>query len=156
MDISGVSSMLSQSMNGMNSNSSTQDTDNSSGGWKYLTVQEGGYTYTYIVIGKNMKVLISQVAAQGDKDNSADKGKKTEDNKTGNNKVNAENNSTASNQAEQQDNKVQNVQESQISKKYGMLTLTAYYEKQMREILKEMEEKVGDVSSVRKEVDIKQ
>jgi hypothetical protein len=151
MAISGVSLTLSKSMNEMNSNSSTQDTDNSSGGWKYLTVQEGGYTYTYIVIGKNMKVLISQVA-QGDKDqlSSTDKGKKSDDNKTGDNKVNAENNSTASNQAEQQNNNVQNVQENQISKKYGLLTLTAYHEKQMRGILKEMEEKVGGLSSVQR------
>ncbi len=95
-----------------------------------------------------MKVLIGRVASQENQDqsNSADNSKKSEGNKTENNKVDTVSHFTESNQAEQQN---KNVQECQNSKKYGQLTLTAFHEKQMREILKEMEENIGGASSVR-------
>ncbi len=41
---------------------------------KYLTVVEGGYAYTYVVIGENFKVLIGKVAVAEEEKEKEEKG----------------------------------------------------------------------------------
>ncbi|MDT8904003.1 hypothetical protein [Anaeroselena agilis] len=58
-----------QAAYGQSANQSSQDAGGNAGGWKFVTVQSGDIIYTYIVIGKNMKVLVGQTSAKKTDDN---------------------------------------------------------------------------------------
>ncbi|MDU4961688.1 MAG: hypothetical protein E6X17_13630 [Sporomusaceae bacterium] len=44
------------------------ESGNGAGGWKYLTVRANGKVYTYIVIGKNMKILVGEATEKKKED----------------------------------------------------------------------------------------
>lgn len=118
---------------------SSQDSENNSTGWKYVTIKEGNIIYTYIVIGKNMKVLIGQSnAPEGDKDKNNTGNKKDGDTGDNADKVNA---------SQQTSSKLANEKASLLTD-CRMLGLTGYYQKKLRESMENMENRVlGDNDS---------
>lgn len=83
MKISGVALPLqSKSLNtGDRKDEETQNTKSKPGGQRYVTVRDGDYLYTYIVIGDNFKVLIGRLAVDKDKDEKTDEVKKQDNDK---------------------------------------------------------------------------
>ncbi|WP_378957195.1 hypothetical protein [Pelosinus sp. sgz500959] len=83
MKISGVALPLqSKSLNtGDRKDEKTQNTKSKSEGQRYVTVRDGDYLYTYIVIGDNFKVLIGRLAVDKDKDEKTDEVKKQDNDK---------------------------------------------------------------------------
>jgi len=83
MKISGVALPLqSKSLStGDRKGEETQNTKGKSGGQRYVTVRDGDYLYTYIVIGDNFRVLIGRLAVDKDKDEKTDAVKKQDNDK---------------------------------------------------------------------------
>lgn len=134
MDVSGVSSLLrNQTALGRSEDKTAQDGNDSSGGWKYITVQEGDTVYTYIVIGKNMKVLVGKTAAHKEKDDD----KKTAGDKNNSAEQSAVTAQPEKNATEVATNKVDFLTDTR------MFALTAIYQKKMRETMKNMEDQIG-------------
>ncbi|WP_156478612.1 hypothetical protein [Anaerosporomusa subterranea] len=128
---------------------SSQDTGDSASGWKYLTVRQGGKVYTYIVIGKNMRILIGETSDK----KTEDKDKKTAD---GNNDAagEVENTNGASNNAVsdsmnglavngQNGGRKEEIAKPDFLMDTRMLALTGYYQKKMRETIKNLGETIG-------------
>ncbi|MDF2500098.1 MAG: hypothetical protein K0Q77_812 [Anaerosporomusa subterranea] len=151
MDFHRVSAMTkNQATFGKQGSQSSQDTGDSAGGWKYLTVRQGGKVYTYIVIGKNMRILIGETADK----KTDDKDKKTAD---GNNEAaaGAENTNGAGNNAAagsmdrlavngQNGGKKEETAKPDFLMDTSMLTLTGYYQKKMRETIKNLGDTIGN------------
>jgi len=142
MDISGSSLLTkNQIVYGRSESGSMSEDNSSSGGWKYITVVEGDIEYTYIVIGKDMKVLVGTTSvhedknkdkkATGDKENSADKSDQL--NETGKNQMEA--------------NKVDFLTD------LRMLGLTAFYQKKIQQTMNNMEAQIGTAYGGRDRVD---
>lgn len=133
MNLSKVSLMTTnQSVGRQTESQSAQDNNSNSAGWKYVTVQEGDTVYTYIVIGKNMKVLIGESSIHEDKDK-----------KTASNKKDAAGNSDQINATVQDtSNKMPNEQINFLAD-HRMLGLTGDYQKKMREMMKNMEDHIA-------------
>ena len=134
MNVSGISAMSNnQTISSLTESQSAQD-NNSSSGWKYITVREDGIVYTYVVIGKNMKVLIG---TSKDTDNTESKDKK--------------NAKTAASEKDSIDNTRQKKLQTQTAgakitagpkdffADFRMFGLTGYYQEKMRETVKNME-----------------
>lgn len=145
MDISSSSLLTkNQIVCGRSERGSMSEDNSSSGGWKYITVVEGDIQYTYIVIGKDMKVLVGTTSvhedknkdkdkkATGDKENSADKSDQL--NETGKNQIEA--------------NKVDFLTDPR------MLGLTAFYQKKIQQTMQNMEAQIGTAYGGRDRVDI--
>lgn len=139
MNVSRVSDVVkNQAVGGKTGSQSTQEDNNgNSSGWKYVTVKEGDMTYTYIVIGKNMKVLIGTSKAdedQKDKDND-NKGAKTEKGQQ-----------VATGNTEQVKKSLQNSppkktpEQTDFLADFRMIGLTAFHQKKIRETIKKMED----------------
>ena len=111
--------------------SASQDESGSSGGWKYITVQDGNVQYTYIVIGKNMKVLVGKTDIS---DKNDDKQKQTaKDNKTA-----PETTQSPFAAADTETAKPDFLTD------LRMFALTGAYQKKCRETLKALEQQIGD------------
>ena len=112
-------------------NSASQNETNSSGGWKYITVQEGDVVYTYIVIGKNMKILIGKTDS---KDNDGDKQKQAaKDDK-----------STAGNTQNPLAAAGTDMKKPDFLNDLRMFALTGFYQKKCRETLEALEQQIGN------------
>ncbi len=134
MILPGISSQITnQSVRGQTESNATQSENSNSSGWKYVTVTEGNITYTYIVIGKNMKVLIGTSTVQEE-----EKNKKNADSNT-----DANGNSSKANAAPQNDNAKLAAEKVSFLSDYRMLGLTGYYQKKMRETMENMEDQLG-------------
>lgn len=135
MIVPGISSMATNSIvRGQTESNSSQAESNNSPGWKYVTVTEGDIIYTYIVIGKNMKVLIGKSSA---KENDMDK-KNVDDKPEANgnsNKLNAKPQKDCSKQLE--------AEKVSFLSDYRMLGLTGYYQKKIQETMTNMENHIG-------------
>lgn len=138
MNVSGVSDVAkNQAVGGKIGSQSTQGNNGNSSGWKYVTVKEGDITYTYIVIGKNMKVLIGTAKADEDqKDKDKDnKGAKAEKDQK-----------VAAGNTEQVKALLQNAPPKKMPEQtdfiadFRMFGLTAFHQKKMRETIKKMED----------------
>lgn len=134
--LSGISSLTaSQAVRGQMESSSSQADNSTSAGWKYVTVTEGDTVYTYIVIGKNMKILIGKSAVkEDDKDEKSADGKNKNEATATSTKPNADPQATANKQAAEKMNFLND---------YRMLGLTGYYQKKMRETMENMENQLG-------------
>lgn len=134
MILPGISSPTNnQSVRGQAESNATQSENSNSSGWKYITVTEGNVTYTYIVIGKNMKVLIGTSTVKEE-----DKDKKNADSNT-----DANGNSSKTNAAPQNDSTKQAAEKISFLTDYRMLGLTGYYQKKIRETMENMEDQLG-------------
>jgi hypothetical protein len=152
MDLHGISSIMkNQAAYTKSDSQSSQDTDGNDGGWKYLTVRANGKLYTYIVIGKNMRVLIGETT---DKE-AEDKDKKTAstqnsggpDQTNGTDKTAASGSSSSDKLAadgQNGDGKKEETVKADFLTDTSMLGLTSYYQKKTREMLKTMEENIGN------------
>ena len=138
MELQGISAMAkTQTAYGKQS---SEETDNSSGGWKYLTVRQGGRVYTYLVIGKNMRVLIGETAEKktDGKDKESTDGKNNADGSA----------EQASGSADISVNRQSGGKEEKgIRPDFlldaSMLALTGYYQKKMRETIKHLGNSIG-------------
>lgn len=154
MDFYGVSSLTkSQSTYGKQGSQSSQNSDDGAGGWRYLTVREGGKVYTYIVIGKNMRILIGETS---DKE-TTDKDKKTANSNSdatgGVEKAGAGNNAASGSMdalpvSGQNGDKEEKIAKSDFLMDTSMLTLTGYYQNKMRETIKNLGETIGNDHSI--------
>lgn len=81
MDLSTISmsNLQSAGKTAVSQNSDSNNSDSDSSGWKYLTVEKDGMVYTYIVIGKDIKVLLSEGPAKDDKTKKSANGQKADD-----------------------------------------------------------------------------
>ncbi|WP_094602844.1 hypothetical protein SPSIL_030760 [Sporomusa silvacetica DSM 10669] len=135
MNVLGSSSLTNnQIVRGQVESNSTQNGDSNSTGWRYISVKEGDTVYTYIVIGKNMKVLIGKTSTP--KDDGKDK-------KTADDKQDATNNSNTANTACQNDSSKIKDEKISFLTDYRMLALTAAYQKKLRETMKNLEANIG-------------
>jgi hypothetical protein len=136
MDVSGVS-LLQQNKTvcGRGDNVPAQDGTSDSGGWKFVTVQEGDVEYTYIVIGKNMRVLIGETSVK-DKD---------EDKKSASDKENSASKAEKTLHAEKNDSNKVVANKVDFLTDYRMFALTASYQKKIRETMKNMENHIGAI-----------
>ena len=145
MDIQGISALTQNQANYGNQSQSSATDSSSSGGWKYLTVKEGGRVYTYLVIGKNMKILIGESSEEktDKKDKQAADGTKESNQGTGQVGTTASDGSTGgvgkatNGQKEKQVDFLMNTE---------MLALTGYYQEQMRRTIKQFADSVGNSS----------
>lgn len=110
---------------------SKQDENDNSAGFKYVTIREGNILYTYIVIGKNMKVLIGKAAVDEDTDGKAPGDKKGADKLA---QANEPNQAGLNKKA---------LEAAGFLTDTRMLGLTAYYQKKMREMMRNMEDNLG-------------
>lgn len=117
---------------------SKQDDSSDSAGFKYVSIREGNIVCTYIVIGKNMKVLIGKSAVAEDKEDKKD-GKATDD-KNGADKSTKSTKTTEDKQAALNKKKLE---EASFLTDSRMLGLTAYYQKKLREMMRNMESNIG-------------
>lgn len=132
--LSAISSLTaSQAVRGKTENSSNQENSSTSAGWKYVTVTEGDIIYTYIVIGKNMKILIGKSATK----------EKDTDKKSGDDKNEATATSAKPTTDPQAAATRQAAEKVNFLNDYRMLGLTGYYQKKMRETLEIMESQLG-------------
>lgn len=151
MNVYGVSlKTKTQADYGQSDNQSAQDAGDNNGGWKYLTVRVNGKIYTYIVIGKNMRVLIGETTEK----KTDEKDEKTGDGKKGNtsNQTNGtENTSMAASNKLDVDGQNSNGKKETVKADFltdtSMLALTGCYQKKMREIIKDLQEDTGKTSS---------
>lgn len=151
MNVYGVSSLTKlQTDYGQSDSQSSQDAGDSNGGWKYLTVRANGKVYTYIVIGKNMRVLIGEATEK----KTDEKDEKTGDGKKGNisNQTNGtENTSMEGSNKLDVDGQNSNGKKETIKADFltdtSMLALTGCYQKKMREIIKDLQQGIGERSS---------
>lgn len=145
MDIQGISALTQNQASYGNQSQSSATDSSSSGGWKYLTVKEGGRVYTYLVIGKNMKILIGESSEEktDKKDKQAADGTKEANQETGQAGTTASDGSTGgvgkatNGQKEKQVDFLMNTE---------MLALTGYYQEQMRRTIKQFADAVGNSS----------
>ncbi|WP_371362568.1 hypothetical protein SRRS_37000 [Sporomusa rhizae] len=114
---------------------SKQDDSSDSAGFKYVSIREGNIVCTYIVIGKNMKVLIGKSAVDEDKEDKKDG--KTTDDKNGADK------STKTTEDKQAALNKKKLEEASFLTDSRMLGLTAYYQKKLREMMRNMESNIG-------------
>ncbi|CUH96677.1 hypothetical protein P22_2767 [Propionispora sp. 2/2-37] len=137
---------------------SSAETDSSSGGWKYMTVKEGGRVYTYLVIGKNMRVLIGESSEETDnkdkksadgKDNAA--GGAEQANTSAGNDFSGSADSFAIN-----GQKEKNGVKTDFLMDTSMFALTGYYQEKMRETIKQLSNSIGDGSKGAVTVDIEE
>jgi hypothetical protein len=143
MDLQGVSAMMPNQAANERQNQSSAETDNSDGGWKYITVHEGDRVYTYLVIGKNMKVLIGETSEKktDDKDKKAADGKNSADG--GTDQANASTGNGVSGSADmlavngQYGGKGKGIK-SDFLMDTSMLALTGYYQEKMRETIRQL------------------
>lgn len=146
MELRGVSSLV-KSQNAYGKQNS-EEPDNGSGGWKYLTVREGGRIYTYLVIGKNMRILIGEKNAEeksGDKDGNAAEGSSD----VGGGVAQASDRKAASVNADMSVSSQKGGKEEQEIRHdflldTSMLGLTAYHQKKMRETIKHLGNSIGN------------
>lgn len=110
---------------------SEQDESSNSSGFKFQTIKEGNTIYTYIVIGKNMKILIGKAAVAEEKEDEKDG--KTADKKNDTDKLAKEN------EEKQTALKKKSIEEAGFLTDSRMLGLTAYYQKKLREMMRNME-----------------
>ncbi|SDE41954.1 hypothetical protein [Sporomusa acidovorans] len=139
MSLQGVSAIAGQTAYGKQGQSSEKTDDNASG-WRYLTVREGGRVYTYVVIGKNMRILIGEAPDEGNdqKDKkSADGSKNTaakpdSANASSGNVVSVNTQLSVSGQNSRKEEK-------KVKRDFltdtSMFALTGYYQKKMRETI---------------------
>lgn len=133
--LSGISSLTaSQAVRGQLESNSSQSDNSASAGWKYVTVTEGDTIYTYIVIGKNMKILIGKSSAKEDDTDKKGAGDKNEDSTTSA-KPNAGLQTAAATK--------QTAEKANFLNDCRMLGLTGYYQKKMRETMEIMENQLG-------------
>lgn len=114
---------------------SKQDDSSDSAGFKYVSIREGNIVCTYIVIGKNMKVLIGKSAVDEDKEDKKD-GKATDD-------KNGADKSTKTTEDKQAALNKKKLEEASFLTDSRMLGLTAYYQKKLREMMRNMESNIG-------------
>lgn len=139
MNLSGVSALASnQSVSGRPESQAAQDGNGSSEGWKYVTVQEGDIIYTYIVIGKNMKVLIGQTSVNKDKKTDDDK----KDAAGGDTGTAGTGNSDKSTELVQHEARKIEAEKVNFLNDYRMLGLTGYYQKKLRETIRNLEDDI--------------
>ncbi|MDU2063646.1 MAG: hypothetical protein E6713_02300 [Sporomusaceae bacterium] len=134
MDLSGISSLTgSQSLENQIQNNSSQDDSSNASGWRYVTIQEGNKICTYIMIGKNMKILVGETAAK-DKDDDPQKAAKDrqQTEKTADQSKSTEQ-ATATNQAKSKTKKAEEVVPFLADTR--MLGLTALHQQRMWEIM---------------------
>ncbi len=137
MSISGISTN-NQTLCGRNESPSSQNGNNNSTGWKYVTVTDGDTVYTYIVIGKNMKVLIGKSTTKQDKDKD-----KNDDKETASNKKDTVSNSDKTRATEQNNNNKKAAEKNDFLIDERMLALTGYYQKKMRKLVDNLEDKIS-------------
>ena len=141
MNLSGVSALASnQSVSGRPESQAAQDGNGSSEGWKYVTVQEGDIIYTYIVIGKNMKVLIGQTSVNKDKNKKTDDDKK--DAAGGDTGTAGTGNSDKSTELVQNEARKIEAEKVNFLNDSRMLGLTGYYQKKLRETIRNLEDDI--------------
>jgi hypothetical protein len=149
MDVSGVAALTkNQATYGQSANQSSQDTGGDAGGWKFVTVQSGDIIYTYIVIGKNMRVLVGQTSAKKNDDNdskaAADKnavaGSQDNSAAAGDSATSASAAKPAA--AQESGGNTKETAGPDFLNDLRMFALTGYYQKKMRETIKNMEESV--------------
>lgn len=140
MDIQGISAITNNQTSYASQGQSASD-NSSSGGWKYLTVKEGGRVYTYLVIGKNMKILIGESA-----DDSEDKDKQSADSNKKAGQATDPAGAAGSNAAENKTMAVGKPKEQQTDflRNTEMLALTGYYQAQMRRTMQQVSAAVGN------------
>lgn len=151
MEIQRISAMVKTQAAYGRHDQSCEETDNHSGGWKYLTVHEGGRTYTYLVIGKNMKILIGETAEK----KTNDKDKKTAEAKGNVNGEAKQENAAGANDVSGSTDVPINGQGGREEKRElkndfftdtAMFAFTGYYQKKMRETVKKLEKTIGNDS----------
>jgi hypothetical protein len=150
MNLYGISAMTKTQVAAGKQGSQSSQSDDSASGWKYLTVRQGGKIYTYIVIGKNMRILIGETADKktDDKDQKTDdKDQKTADANsdatTGVEKANRVSNNAASGMdalaaSGQSGGKREGTANPDFLMDTSMFALTGYYQKKMRETIKDL------------------
>lgn len=150
MDFSGVAALTkNQGTYGQSANQSSQDTGGNAGGWKFVTVQSGDIIYTYIVIGKNMRVLVGQTSAKKNDDNdpktaagkNAAAGSQDQPAAAGDSAASAS--SAKPTAAKESGGKTKETAGPDFLGDLRMFALTGYYQQKMRETIKNMEESVG-------------
>jgi len=149
MDLSGVTALTkNQATKGQSANQSSQDTGGNTGGWKYVTVQSGDIIYTYIVIGKNMKVLVGQTSAKKNDDNdpktAADKNTAagSQDKPAAAVDSAAAANSAKPTAAKERGGNTKETAGPDFFSDLRMFALTGYYQQKMRETIKNMKENI--------------
>ncbi|SMD16464.1 hypothetical protein [Sporomusa malonica] len=132
MNLSGLSSLSNNLTScGRTESQLEQDSSGNSQGWKYVTVKVGDTVYTYIVIGKNMKVLIGSTSDDEDKDKKSAGDKKDA------------NHSDKLNEAKQSDDNKLGIEKNNFLMDHRMLGLTGFYQKKLREMMKNMEDQIA-------------
>lgn len=133
MTVNGIT--LNQPSLGRTDNNSTKNGDSSNQGWKYLSVQVGDTIYTYIVIGKDMRILIGKTTTE-------DENKQNDKKSNGDNKPAENNNNSPVNTAGQTDNiQIEDKTVSFLSD-WRMLGLTAFHQQKLRQMIKNMEDRI--------------
>lgn len=129
-------------------NQTAGDTGGSANGWKYLTVREGGKIYTYIVIGKNMRILIGESTEKKTeaKDKKTADGQKAggPDQMEGNGNNGALASPAQPVAANDSDESTRESVKTSFLTDTTMLALTGYYQKKMRETIKNLGENLGN------------
>jgi len=76
MNISSIPLATQTTLSGEKNNESEakKNTNSTPGKRQYITIRDGDYNYTYVVIGDNFRVLIGRVAVDKDEDKDKDKG----------------------------------------------------------------------------------
>lgn len=131
MNLSNISDLSSTQTAAGLQNSASQGNADSSGGWKYITVQEGDVVYTYIVIGKNMKILVGKTDSD-DKDGDKQK-QAAKDNK-----------STPGNTQSPLAAAGTDMKKPDFLNDLRMFALTGSYQKKCRETLQALEQQIGN------------
>lgn len=136
MKVTDVSAMAgSQAVKGAAEGRASQDDGGSANGWKFVTVQEGDVLCTYIVIGKNMRVLVgtAPVREQGkDKKTATGGGQEAADSQG----------QTAAGTGQSGDGRKPAEEAVSFLTDKRMLGLTGHHQKKMRETLRKLEEHV--------------
>ncbi|MDF2570104.1 MAG: hypothetical protein K0R55_1708 [Sporomusa sp.] len=133
MNLPGVSSLPNNSAScGRTEPKSEQDSSDNSQGWKYATVKVGDTVYTYIVIGKNMKVLIGATT---------DDEEKGKDKKTVSGKNDA-NTTDKLNETKYSDSNKIGTDKVDFLMDHRMLGLTGFYQKKLRDMVENMEDQI--------------
>jgi hypothetical protein len=155
MDFYGVSALTkTQVAVGKQSSQSSPETGDSAGGWKYLTVRQGGKIYTYIVIGKNMRILIGETSDEKTDDKDQKTADGNSDATTGVEKANRVSNNAASGMdalaaSGQNGGKKEGTANPDFLMDTSMFALTGYYQKKMRATIKDLGETSGNAFTVK-------
>jgi len=150
MDISGFSLLAKEQIACGRSESGSMSKDNSSsGGWKYITVVEGDIEYTYIVIGKDMKILVGTTSVHEDKNKDKDKDTNKDKKATGV----KENSADKSDELNEIGKNKMEANKVDFLTDLRMIGMTAFYQKKIQQTIENMEAHIGTAYCGRDRVD---